>query len=97
MNKRIVGSLALLLVACVFLTGFGKKSKKPEDLMKIAAIGGSLVIDAESFAAEDMMKFAAVCKGSGAHLTLRHAASIADDNLFKIAAVGSGIVTFDFE
>ena len=97
MNKKIVGSLVVLLITCVFVTGFGKKSKKPEDLIRVAAMGGGLIIDAENFAADDMIKFAAVCKGSGARLTIRHATSIADDNLFKIAAVGSGIVVFDFE
>lgn len=98
MKKSKVSYLVAMLavVVSLFCFGFGKKEKTAEEFMQIAAAGGNLVIDANGKSVEDLMKIAAVSRGSNRSLQLKNCGGFSTSDLIKIAAVGQGRVVMEF-
>lgn len=98
MSKRIWTSLLLVAVvsSAMVCAGWGKKDRSTEDLMKIAAVGGGLVLDASGRDANDLLKIAAATSGGGGTLYLKNCGGIETTNLMFIASAGGGHVVIDF-
>jgi hypothetical protein len=98
MSKRI--GTCLLLVAVIssatLCIGWGKKARTTEDLLKIALLGGGLVLDASTKDANDLLKIAAATSSGGGTLYLKNCGGIETTNLMFIASAGSGHVVIDF-
>jgi hypothetical protein len=95
MNKRTWTCLLLVAVlsTATLCIGWGKKERTTEDLIKIAAMGGGLVLDASGRDANDLMRIAAV---SSTTLYLKNCGGIETTNLMLISAAGSGHVVIEF-
>ncbi len=74
--------------------------KTTTELMKIASMGGNLIVDAKSKTTTELIKIAVMACSSEVTLTLKNANSKTTSELMKIASVGKNsdgknIVTFD--
>jgi hypothetical protein len=90
MNKRkwtCLFFLAALSIATLCI-GWGNKTRTTEDLLKIAASGGGLVLDARGRNIIDLMEIAAQCADSNNTLYLKNCGGFATIDLMKIAAAG---------
>ena len=65
-------------------------------LEKLAALGASMVIDADGMLSRTLEKIAGLCAASGANLYVKNAHKQMSMTLEKVAKLGKGNVTFDF-
>lgn len=98
MNTRTWTCLLLVAVisSAMLCIGWGRKERTTEDLMKIAVLGGGLVMDASGKDANDLVKIAAATSSGGGTLYLKNCGGIETTNLMFIASAGSGHVVIDF-
>jgi len=99
--KGCRGNAGLFFLVAVISTallciGWGKKDRTTEDLMKIVAAGGGLVLDASGKEVTDLIKIAAICDNEHRTLHLKNVDAFETMDLIKIAAVGDGHVVFEF-
>jgi hypothetical protein len=64
------------------------------DLLRIAAAGGGLELEASLRPTADLMRIAAACANGGGTLILRGMSLRPTDDLMRIAAAGQGKVIF---
>ena len=95
-NKMSYAVIVLAIAAALMSVGFGKKEKTFDDLTQITGAGANLVIDATGRDSDDLMRLAAVCRGSRHTLHLKNCSSFATADLMRIAAVGNGYVVMEF-
>jgi DNA replication protein len=69
--------------------------KTTDELAKIAAAGGGLVIEAGRRTTDELISIAAAAKRSGATVVFRNMAVRKTDALMKIAGAGKGKVIFE--
>ncbi|UCD86972.1 MAG: hypothetical protein JSV01_04170 [Desulfobacterales bacterium] len=69
--------------------------KTTDELAKIAAAGGGLVVEAGRRTTDELIRIAAGAKHSGATVVFRNMAVRKTDALIKIAAAGKGKVIFE--
>jgi hypothetical protein len=98
MKKRTWTCLLLgaVISASVLCVGWGKKDRTADELDKIAAVGGGLVLDASARGVDDLMKLAVLSAGSGSTLFLKDCGGFETADLMKIAAAGAGHVVIEF-
>jgi hypothetical protein len=65
------------------------------DLARIAANGGGLILDGTQFNVDDLARIAANAKPKQSDIIIRNASSMTVDGMARIAANGSGCVVFD--
>jgi hypothetical protein len=70
--------------------------KATEELVKIAAAGGGLVLEGGRRTTEELIRIAAAGKHSGATVVFRNMAVRKTEALLRIAAAGKGKVIFEF-
>lgn len=73
--------------------GFSKKTT--DELVKIAAAGGGLVVETGRRTTDELIRIAAAAKHSGATIIFRNVAVRKTDALMKIASAGKGKVIFE--
>lgn len=67
------------------------------EIKNICSLGGSVIISANDFTPLELKGFALVAKSSGAKVIIRNASKLSSLTCRGIvAAVGLGVVTFDF-
>lgn len=71
------------------------KSRLTDDLIRIAAAGGGLRLDASARMTDDLIRIAAAAKTGGAHLFLSGMSARMTDDLIRIGAAGKGSVVFE--
>jgi len=69
--------------------------KTTDELVKIVAVGGGLVVEAGRRTTDELIRIAAAAKHSGATVVFRNMAVRKTDTLMKIAAAGKGKVIFE--
>ena len=67
-----------------------------DELIRLAAAGGAIAIDARERSTEDLIDIAAAAKGTRAKITIYNVDSHPTDELIRIAAAGGGAVAFEF-
>lgn len=71
--------------------------RKPTDqLLRIAACGGGMILDGRRYNSDSLMKIATNASQSGAVIIIKNITGYTSDNLMKIASCGKGNVIFDF-
>lgn len=73
----------------------GLGMKTTDELVKIAAAGGGLVVEAGRRTTEELMRISAAAKHSGATVVFRNVAMRKTDALVRIAGAGKGRVIFE--
>ena len=71
------------------------RMKTTDELVKIAAAGGGLVVEAGRRTTEELIKIATAARQSGAIVVFKNMAVRKTDALVKIAAAGKGRVIFE--
>lgn len=69
--------------------------RSTDDLVKIVAAGGGLILDAEAKSTDELIKIANAAAESEAFVTMRKVGEKNTDELIKIAAAGDGAVVFE--
>ena len=69
--------------------------KRTDDLVRIAAAGGGLVINGNMRRTDELVRIAAAASRHGARLRLKGLTIRPVEELIKIAAAGKGSVIFD--
>ena len=69
--------------------------RSTNDLVRIVAAGGGLVMDAAVRSTNDLVRIAAAGSSKGAPLVFRDMAVRSTDDLVRIAAAGKGCVQFE--
>ncbi|WP_440122206.1 hypothetical protein [Tenacibaculum sp. Ill] len=69
--------------------------KTTTELMKIASVGGNLIIDGGKKTTTEIMKIVSIANSNNGKITVKNASKKTTTELMKIASVGAGIVTFD--
>ncbi|MBI1853624.1 MAG: hypothetical protein HYR85_25075 [Planctomycetes bacterium] len=67
-----------------------------DDLVRIAAVGGGLRLDASMYSVKDLRRLAAATSQKRARLVLRANDKFTTEDLVLIAAAGGGLVEFEF-
>ena len=70
-------------------------SRLTDDLIRIAAAGGGLRLDASARMTDDLVRIAAAARTGSAILTLRGMSARMTDDLIRIAAAGKGSVILE--
>ncbi|WP_299892507.1 hypothetical protein [uncultured Lacinutrix sp.] len=70
--------------------------KPTVDLIQLAGIGASLVIDASQKTTVDLIQIAGIINGKGTHLTLVNAHRKPTVDLIQISGVCKGNITLEF-
>jgi ABC-type branched-subunit amino acid transport system substrate-binding protein len=73
----------------------GFSMKTTDEIVKIVAAGGGLVVEAGRRTTDELIKIATAAKHSGATVVFRNMAVRKTDALMKIAAAGKGKVIFE--
>jgi len=73
----------------------GMSVKKTEELLKIASVGGGLVLQAGRRTTDELAKIAAAAKRSGTTVIFRDMSVRKTESLTRIAAAGKGHVIFE--
>ncbi len=73
----------------------GFSMKTTDELFKIVAAGGGLVLEAGRRTTDELIGISAAAKRSGAIVVFRNMAMRKTDSLVKIAAAGKGKVIFE--
>ncbi len=71
------------------------ETKQLDDLIRIAAAGGGLVLNGAVRSTADLVKIAAAASGTGARLFIKGAWGKPTDDLVRIAAAGRGAIVFE--
>ena len=71
-------------------------AKTTEQLVRIAAAGGGMKIDANSKTTEQLVRIAAAASTKSANIVIINSVTKTTEQLVRIAAAGQGSVTFDF-
>ena len=66
------------------------------DLVRIAAAGGGLILQAPGYSVSDLIRIASASSSKRARLILKSAARLSVDDLVRVAAAGGGCVSFEF-
>ena len=72
----------------------GFSMKTTDELVKIVAAGGGLVVEGGRRTTDELVKIAAAARHSGAYIVFKNTAMRKTDALIKIAAAGKGKVIF---
>ncbi len=67
-----------------------------DDLARIAANGGGLILDGSRYAVDDLARIASNAKALQALIVIRNTNRFGVDDMARIAANGGGCVVFDF-
>lgn len=70
-------------------------ARSTEDLVKIAAFGGSFTLDAANRSTDELVRIVAFAAKSGARITLRGMEQRSTDDLIRIASFARGCVHFE--
>lgn len=70
------------------------EARSTEDLMRIAAAGGSLTMDARARSVDDLMRIAAAAGSKGSRICFRGLEHLSTEDLMQISAAGKGCVEF---
>lgn len=70
-------------------------AKTTDQLVRIAAAGGGMHIDANGKTTDQMVRIAAAASGKGATINIINSSKKTTDQLVRIAAAGKGCVMFD--
>ena len=70
-------------------------NRSAEDLVKIAAAGGGLILNGEMQPTDELIKTATAAGESDVTLTITNVGGKNTDELIKIAAAGDGSVIFE--
>lgn len=97
MNKKLWAALLLVVTVstATLCIGWGSKTRTTDDLIKIVAAGGSLVLDASGKDPNELVKVAAMASSGTATLHLKNCGGFETDDLVKIALAGSGHVVIE--
>jgi hypothetical protein len=68
--------------------------KSPNDLVRILAAGGGMMLDAGSYSPDQLVQFAAAAGGAGCTLILQNSDQKSPNDLVNIGAAGRGRVIF---
>ncbi|MES2224094.1 MAG: hypothetical protein V4469_04150 [Patescibacteria group bacterium] len=68
----------------------------PQSIERIISIGGSVSVDASYYLPMSLDRFASLAVSSGAKLYIRNAQKLLPVSLERIAAIGRGVVVFEF-
>jgi ABC-type molybdate transport system substrate-binding protein len=69
--------------------------KTTDQLVRIAAAGGGMYIDASSRTTDQLVRIASAASSTGATIHINNSSNKTTDQLVRIAAAGSGCVVFD--
>ena len=69
--------------------------KSTDQLVRIAAAGGGMQINAKGKSTDQLTRIAAAASNSGAQIAIISSSSKSTDQLVRIAAAGKGCVVFD--
>ena len=71
-------------------------SKTTDSLIRIAAAGGGMKIDAKTKSTDNLIRIAAAASGKSARIEIANADNKTTDDLIRISAAGKGCVFLDF-
>jgi len=69
--------------------------RSTDDLVKIVAAGGGLILDAEGKSTDELMKIVRAAGKGEALVTIRNMGEKTTEELISLAAAGDGMVVFE--